>query len=322
MDNRANLIAQYQDLIKAFADPCEGMIYHYTSGEGLRGIIESSEIWLTNVAFVNDTTECRALQEEKRLFNINEFNNKYVQEEWKQFISESHTDFDTYITSFSSGEESLDQWRAYGNFRIGFEANKLIKRGFNIYKCFYSRDEIKDWILQKGKVKEWSADSLADDWKSAAAFNLIYAASKKYKNKYFMNEKEFRLIAISHYTWEMYPNSPSMYKNDPPIYYRDHSTYKFPVPYVKFYIEDKEEQFNNQQELPQNINQSTKEREIKESRIKEEKNKKRTILPIKTILIGPMVHQKEAEIACKILLKDKGYKNVIVSCSEIPYRGF
>ena len=165
MDERARSIRQYESLIKALADPCEGMIYHYTSNEGLRGIIENSAIWLTNVAFVNDTTECRALQEEKNLFNDNGFTNEYVKNRWKKFIRNPDTDYDTYIASFSSGKKSLDQWRAYGNFRIGFEANKLIKRHFNIYKCVYSKDEIKNWILEKEKVKEWAGDSLNDEYK-------------------------------------------------------------------------------------------------------------------------------------------------------------
>ena len=62
--------------------------------------------------------------------------------------------------------------------------------------------------------------------------------------------------------------------------------------------------------------------EMKQQKLNEEKSRKRDLLPIVDILIGPMIHQEEAMIACKILLKDKGYSNVKVNISDIPYRGF
>ena len=47
---------QLRRLIASFADSCDGLIYHYTSAEDLRGIIDRGELWLSNTAFVNDTT--------------------------------------------------------------------------------------------------------------------------------------------------------------------------------------------------------------------------------------------------------------------------
>lgn len=317
MDERQNRINQFISLMSAFADPVDEVIYHYTSAEGLRGIIENSEIWLTNVAFTNDTTECKALQEEKDLFIDSDFTNNLVRDSWRDFVHNSGNDYDTYITSFSRGEESLEQWRGYGNFRIGFEANKLISPCSNLYLCVYNKKDIKKWILEKEKAKEWEGDSLDDDYKRGAAFNLIYAASRKHKNVHFEKEREVRLIAVSHHTWEPYPNSPSMYKKDPPIHYRDHPVYKMPIPYVKFIIDDGEPQDNTQLII---LSETSK--QMKERKLDEEKTKKKGLLPITEILIGPMLHQKEAEIACKILLKDKGYENVKVNISKIPYRGF
>lgn len=319
---KTDKMLQYDRLIKSFADPCKGIIYHYTSVEGLRGIIENSEIWLTNVSFLNDTTECRALEEKKSLFDDSEFTNNYVKKRWKRFASNTVTDYDTYIASFSSGNESLDQWRAYGNFRVGFEANKLIKRRFNMYKCIYSEAQIKKWIQKKEKVEEWTGNCLDDEYKRGAASHLIYAASKKYKNKHFKNEKEFRLVVVSHHTWDPYTKSPSMFKDDPPIYYRDHPVYKVPVPYVKYYVEKEEELADNQDEIFYSTRRPIKEIDFKKNKIEKEKNNKKGLLPIKEVLVGPMLHKKEAEIACKILLRDKGYKKVKVRVSKMPYRGF
>lgn len=314
MNERLNLLNQFDSLMSALADPIDEVIYHYTSAEGIRGIIANNEIWLTNVAFVNDTTECKALQEEKYLFKDNEFGNKFVRDRWKSFIRNPDNDYDTYIVSFSRGKESLEQWRAYGSFRIGFKASKLMGPRFNLYECVYTKNEIINWILKKEKLKEWKGKSLNDEYKRGAAFNLIYAASKKYKNINFKNEKEVRLISVSHHTCEPYPNSPSMFEDDPPIHYRKHQVFKTPVPYVKFMIID-----NVNRKL---IPLSGTSQQMKEIKLAEEKNKKKCLLPITDILIGPMQHQKEAKIACDILLKDKGYTNVKVEISKIPYRGF
>ena len=246
MDERQKHINQFMSLMSAFADPVDEAIYHYTSAEGLRGIIENSEIWLTNVAFVNDTTECKALKKEIDLFIDSDFTNNIVRDRWKEFIDDPDSNYDTYISSFSRGKESLEQWRSYGNFRIGFEANKLISLYSNLYQCVYRNEEIKKWILEKEKAKEWDGDSLDDGSKWFAAFNLIYAASRKYKNVHFEKEREVRLIAVSHHTWDPYHNSPSMYKKDPPIHYRDHPVYKMPIPYVKFFIDDGKPQDDTQ----------------------------------------------------------------------------
>lgn len=309
-------IEQAKSIIKAFADPCDEVIYHYTSAEGLKGIIETSEIQLTNAAFVNDTTECRALRDEKSLFAGSDFSNKHVKDKWQLFMRPSYDDHNnTYIVSFSCGEESLEQWRSYGNFRIGFRAKDLVKPPFNLYRCVYCKEEIKNWIIEKSKLNGWAGDSLDDPAKRAVAFVLIDAASKKYKNKHFMEEREVRLVVTSNHTWGFYPESPSMFEADPPIHYRIHTAYKIPVPYVKLFVEDGSE--NGQKE---EIKETA--RQMKERKLKEERVRKRNLLPITEVLIGPMLHQKEAKIACEILLKDKGYEKVEVNVSNIPYRGF
>ena len=62
---------------------------------------------------------------------------------------------------------------------------------------------------------------------------------------------------------------------------------------------------------------------MKKRKLDEETSMTRRLLPIEEVLIGPMLHQKEAEIACNILLKNKGYtKKDILNVSDIPYRGF
>jgi hypothetical protein len=62
--------------------------------------------------------------------------------------------------------------------------------------------------------------------------------------------------------------------------------------------------------------------QIKEEKRKKEKGQKRSLLPIQEIWIGPTPHKEETKLACEILLREKGYKDVQIKLSEIPYRGF
>lgn len=307
-------VRQFLKLIGEFADPYEGNLYHYTSAEGLRGIVENNEIWMTNVNFVNDTTECRALEKETELFSNSDFTTKEVKDEWFQFLKVSRDLNNTYIVSFSSGEESLSQWRAYGDYRIGFDAKRLAKAPFNLYRCVYSKEEIRNWILEKDRLTLWKEFTNKRE-KRGLAYYLIYTASRKYKDEHFKDEKEFRLLVLSDYKLG-YHASNSMYDNQPPIHFRDHPKYNMPFPYVKFTIQQVGEPETGQKKEKKETHRQSKER-----RLAEERKGRRNLLPIKDILIGPMSDQEKAKTACEILLYANGYNKVSVDTSKIPYRG-
>jgi hypothetical protein len=303
-------------LIQAFSEPYKGTVYHYTSGEGVTGIIDKHEIWMSNTAFMNDTTELNMLQDAKALFKDSDFVNDAVKQEWQEMLErqwlseERQTDY--YMASFSKQKDSLEQWRAYGNFCIGFDARKLAagKRVF-LYSCLYTENDIRRWVLKKERIDEWK--SLRDDEERRnGAYNLFYVASMKYKNKHFKNEREVRLIASSHHNW-LYKNSPEMYEDDLPIHFRRHPVYGFPVPYVKFFLE------HERRENPKTKKET--EKEMKERKLREEGKKLRELLPITEVIVGPMAHQTDAKVSCQILLSERGYKNVRVTESNIPYRG-
>jgi len=59
----------------------------------------------------------------------------------------------------------------------------------------------------------------------------------------------------------------------------------------------------------------------KRRRLRAEDEAGRDLLPITEIVIGPMTRGEEAKLACEIMLKEKGYKDVPVQVSNIPYRG-
>jgi len=335
MNDREQHLKQVDELIKTFADPCEEITYHYTTVESFQGIIESSEIWLTNTEFVNDITECNALRQQRDLFEKDELPfNRYIKEWWERFFKDKNQRNNYYIASFSKKHDSLEQWRAYGNICIGFDAQRLKKNGFYLHQCVYSKEEIKKWILEKAKAKEWMLDepdrtrkfiaedgvptTSYEDGRDVAAFSLIFNASIKLKHHCYRNEREVRLLAVSHHDWGMYTNSPSMYEKEPPIYFRTHPALKVPVPYVRFFIPY---QLEKECDSSENYRSKT-ELQIKEEKREKEKKQKRALLPIQEIWIGPTPHKEETRVSCGILLHEKGYKDVKINVSTIPYRGF
>jgi len=313
-----NKYEHLKKLIQAFSDHCEGTVYHYTTADGIFGIIDKREIWMSNAAFMNDTTELRALAKATGIRD-SDFTNEAVKKAWREGVGRDGLKENVYyMASFSEDGDSLEQWRAYGNFCIGFDAKQLaVKRRIHLYECAYGDDAIRKWISEKESLPEWASlperTSLPDDvdQRENAAYNLLDIASMKCKHIKFGAEAEIRLIATSHHKWA-YPKSPCMYEDDLPIHFRPHRLCGF-VPYLKFFIE---RESNNRP-------QGTKETEIqmKERKRNEEAAKQRELLPITEVIVGPMAHKEEARIAYEILLSEKGYNGVEVTKSDIPFRG-
>jgi hypothetical protein len=131
---------QLKKLIQAFSEPYRGTIYHYTSADGISGIIDNHEIWMSNTAFMNDTTELKMLQNAEAIFKDKDFANDAVRREWRETLERQrfnrNRQTDYYMASFSRKKDLLEQWRAYGNFCIGFDAKKLaVKRRVFLYDC-------------------------------------------------------------------------------------------------------------------------------------------------------------------------------------------
>ncbi len=125
------------------------ILYHYTSLEGLRGIVQSGEIWASDSRFMNDKLELSyALNQMQRL----------VSDDPKYTIPAAALDavFQPgrawqFVTCFSRARDQLSQWRAYGSSRvsvaIGFDRKHLTKvtesDGGTLSECAYaSADEL------------------------------------------------------------------------------------------------------------------------------------------------------------------------------------
>jgi hypothetical protein len=118
--------------------PPKGQLYHYTSADGLKGIIESNELWATSAYFMNDSAEilygCKLLvtaldgwrtQHQESLRSISfsmsyDLSKAFGEDLPKTVIPP------IYLICFCEDDNLLSQWRAYGQsggFSIGFKPN-------------------------------------------------------------------------------------------------------------------------------------------------------------------------------------------------------
>lgn len=296
-------------------------IYHYTKEEGFKGIIKSKEIWMTNALFVNDKMELRASFEGSVISKDFQFNNpefNIFKDRQQRLESEDIEDY--YLASFSKDGNSLGQFRAYGNYCIGFDARKLKKNRFGLYRCVYERKDIGKWLISKDKLADWQNKCFDNErgrsYKRVAFRTVEFARSAKLKNKHYKTEQEIRLLVVSNASWGWYTNSPEMYCDQPAIYFRDHDLFGVPVPYVKFFIPKKPKIRKELEKMVESKSRVETKQIIRDMEEKQEKE----LLPINKVVIGPMQNQKEVVFAAKIFLLENGYEDVIVEPSDIPFR--
>src|SRR5882724_4204960 len=94
------------------------MLYHYTSQEGLIGILNSRCIWASKVHYMNDSKEfSMALDLARTELNrrLETERDGYVRFRLKDFLYQIGTieNINICVCSFSRRDDSLSQWRAY-----------------------------------------------------------------------------------------------------------------------------------------------------------------------------------------------------------------
>lgn len=101
-------------------------VYHYTSSDGLLGIIESEKLRLTHSSYLNDPTEI-LYGHEKIINYANKYNEKSKDNRLEFFWSRFSGPFydvrkklEVFVCSFSCAQNDLTQWRSYANNGHGF----------------------------------------------------------------------------------------------------------------------------------------------------------------------------------------------------------
>lgn len=186
-------------------------VYHYTTTEGFKGILESGEIWATSIYCLNDWTEfeyarkpfidsVRALLNNKEAADGATLLLSYLFEKRPPL----------FVCSFSAAGDGddLSQWRAYSNpygCAIGFEFATLLSYAgmlkFDLSRCEYGTAGIQEMakgtaeimgkIIQlAGGVKSFHSQYPFGDPLSEAILKVV----ARYKNDGYSAEQESRLV--------------------------------------------------------------------------------------------------------------------------------
>jgi len=139
-------------------------LYHYTSGNGLFGIINSSELHCSHQRFLNDPTEQSYFDNVLRSFlNNNEYlKTIYVELFIRDYLLDSSNQ--QFIFSLSKNPDSLSMWNYYANgngYNIGFNIDSIIEKNDN--RLIIEKVEmIYDFTKQQEMVKLFVENNIID----------------------------------------------------------------------------------------------------------------------------------------------------------------
>jgi len=146
-----------------------GFLYHYTSLQGLLGILSSRTLWASSIFYLNDTTEylgalaiAEILQDRKAKEQPRDRFYKFLCGK-KGFSLVWTLGGPPFVASFSEKPDVLSQWRAYthgsAGVSVGFQTKNLLARArtqeFRLVKCIYDR-QVQQRIVEKLLEREHS----------------------------------------------------------------------------------------------------------------------------------------------------------------------
>lgn len=180
------------------------ILYHYTDARGLLGIVQSGQLWASNAAFLNDSTEVVYMRDV--LADVaQEFRKKYqVDAEIRDYAADAYAGtgrfsdaqrrtasmisilemaptfpgglFDVYVSCFCSNGDLLSHWRGYpstgGGYAVGLRSESLPQGGGLLRRVVYDeqaqrqllRDLLAPVIDRVASPDFATADDRNDPW--------------------------------------------------------------------------------------------------------------------------------------------------------------
>jgi len=129
-----------EGIVKSFLDTVESqeppkIIYHYTSDDGLRGILETGQLWLSDIFNLNDPSELsHGFSHAVNILNGKAAEGPPESQVFAKHFSAFHQagmqgSAHYFVCSFSADGNDLGQWRAYADngrgYALGFDAKAL-----------------------------------------------------------------------------------------------------------------------------------------------------------------------------------------------------
>lgn len=286
-------------------------IFHYTRIEGLKGILETNNFWVSHSSFMNDISEIKysyqliidvlreILERESRLelkkfydillMKMEENIKKETNDDSRIFRGTSYRPSE-YVLSFSLNKDSVQLWSSFtgrSGYNVGIDfkgINNILKTNRNNI-CIpgiviYDIHKQRNIILKK--TEEFKAiyckyyNSLLEE--DLIKLSVEYSSSMRlysnfFKNPVFQNDEEFRIVFYNYY------NKTHIKPN-----YRVKDNIL--IPFINAF------------------------------------NKETEIIPLKSIVVGPTNHSDLAMEGLTFFLSDLGYmtQNIDIRNSLIPLR--
>lgn len=216
------------------------VLYHYTSLDGMVGIVSSKSLWATDIRYFNDAAEMRhtaqLLRNEIALRLERDSTNRKLLEQFREWLSDRLTDGHmVFVASFTANGNLLSQWRGYcphgKGVSLGFHPDHVSKcadsQGFKVARCIYEVaqqqqliarvvDAIESLGNERGETndstKRHPTQSYYDVFEEVEGDLLHIAAVVKHSS--FKEEQEWRAVSpivINHAkTLIGYRTGPSM----------------------------------------------------------------------------------------------------------------
>lgn len=222
-----------------------GDIYHYTSVDGIIGILKNKELWFTNIYFLNDNQE---LFYTYKLINevVKEIKNdlsktfyEKIKARKNYLLSEDYFDNESnvwgrqeyYVASFSTDKDSLALWNYYTKsdttgYNICFKdyafCDHSVAQGKICYNRIEQKQMLKDTILKYNKKYNNAPNNEKKNIIRELFYNFIIY-SLFFKNEKYMIENEYRIVM---------PVCNSSTDEEENCYYRHKKG--LIIPYIKF----------------------------------------------------------------------------------------
>lgn len=216
--------AEYANLIEDIQQYCSipEVIYHYTSAEGLNGILQSQELRLTRWDCLNDISEnvyihdvireCIQEMEADETFKRNVGALNQIILSYKHPLSCVQTDKNMYVASFSKNDDCLPLWTYYtksaqsNGYCVGFNSDSFSfkETSFSMCGVIYNR------CVQKQQINKflqhifvlYNTDIVNGHINEGIKLSLVHAFSDfvssvgcLFKHPSFEYEEEIRVLA-------------------------------------------------------------------------------------------------------------------------------
>ncbi|RYP84613.1 DUF2971 domain-containing protein [Nocardioides guangzhouensis] len=197
-------------------------LYHYTTIDGLMGIVGANALWASDVRFMNDSSELSYAVDlvddvvEERIANVSDETLKNALPTRRGFTDTFEYGRRPFVACFCEEEDLLSQWRGYGTGQagvsLGFDlrvmsmADRLPPRTF-LRKVVYGREEqrsavaaaVDAWLATAQTLLDKGAVDINELFPYPAIWALQEALAEQqlcFKHPTFREEQEWRLIKM------------------------------------------------------------------------------------------------------------------------------